>query len=294
LIQRERQNAFHAVFYKKETDMFYNAKSRQVKIDGDTMNYIEFGAGTKALVILPGLGDGLDPVHGQAQAALFAVSYRRFARRFKVYLFSRKNHLEENCTTRSMAAQQAAAMQALGIQKAAVLGVSQGGMIAQYLATDFPALVERLVLAVTLARPNGTVRGVVPRWIALAEAGDHKRLMIDTAEHSYSERYLKTYRFLYPLFGSFGKPKSYDRFLRQAASCLTHDAYAELPKIACPTLVIGGGCDKIVGTGAAPELAEKIPDSELFLYQNYGHAAYEEAKDFNDKVFAFFSENTPA
>ena len=44
--------------------MIYHARSRQTAIAGDTMNYIEFGTGTKALVILPGLGDGLSPVHG--------------------------------------------------------------------------------------------------------------------------------------------------------------------------------------------------------------------------------------
>ena len=48
-----------------------------------------------------------------------------------------------------MADDQAAAMQILGIDKASVLGVSQGGMIAQYLAIDHPGMVEKLILAVT-------------------------------------------------------------------------------------------------------------------------------------------------
>jgi len=43
-----------------------------------------------------------------------------------------------------------------------------------------------------------------------------------------------------------GKPKSFDRFLFQATSCVHHNAYSELDKIVCPTLVIGGEYDKNV------------------------------------------------
>ena len=82
--------------------------------------------------------------------------------------------------------------------------------------------------------------------------------MIDTAEKSYSEKYLKKYRRIYPFIGKIGKPKSFKRFLIQAASCISHNAYAELSNIVCPTLVIGGDCDKIVGTTAASAIAKKL------------------------------------
>lgn len=45
--------------------MFYNAKSCQMMIGSNTVNYIEFGSGKKTLIILPGLGDGLFPLHGK-------------------------------------------------------------------------------------------------------------------------------------------------------------------------------------------------------------------------------------
>lgn len=62
---------------------------------------------------------------------------------------------------------------------------------------------------------------------------------------------------------------------------------SELGKIVCPTLVIGGGCDKIVGVASSFELAKKISNSELFIYKAYGHATYEEARDFNERIFDF-------
>lgn len=261
----------------------------QVRIDGETMNYVEFGKGEKSLVLLPGLGDGLAPVHGRFQAIALASAYRQFAGAFKVYLFSRKNGLKEGYSTRDMARDQARAMRALGISNAHVMGVSQGGMIAQYLAIDYPCLVERLALAVTLSKQNETVREVVGSWIEMAERGDYKSLFIDTAEKSYTKKYLKRHRFLYSLLGKVGAPDSFDRFLIQATSCLEHNAYPELEKIACPTLVVGGDDDHIVGTNASLELAEKIKDSELFLYHGLGHAAYEEAADFNERVRNFLA-----
>lgn len=268
--------------------MFYGAECRRVDIGGETMNYIRFGKGQKVLVLLPGLGDGLSPVHGRFQATALAWAYRQFAGAFQVYLFSRKNELKEGYSTKDMAHDQARAMEALGISKASVMGVSQGGMIAQYLAVEHPALVQKLVLAVTLSRQNVMVNEVVGGWMELAERGEYKRLMIDTAEKSYSEKYFKKHRFLYSLLGSAGAPNGFDRFLIQAASCLQHNAYPELERITCPTLVIGGDEDKIVGPNAALETAEEIKGSELFLYHGLGHAAYEEAADFNERVLNFF------
>ncbi|MBQ3160283.1 MAG: alpha/beta hydrolase, partial [Clostridia bacterium] len=179
------------------------------------------------------------------------------------------------------------ALAALGLKRVNVLGVSEGGMIAQCLAMDRPELVEKLVLAVTAPRANDTVRSCVPGWIDMARRGDHKALMIDTAEKSYSSERLKKYRKLYPLLGRVGKPKSYDRFLANANAILAFDAPGELSRIACPTLILGGEEDRIVGPETARELAAAIPHSQLYVYPGLGHAVYEEAKDFNRRVFDF-------
>lgn len=189
-----------------------------------------------------------------------------------------------------MAEDQAKAMKALGIVNANVMGVSQGGMITQYLAIDHPELVKKLVLAVTLAKQNEVIQSVAGNWISMAEQGDYKSLMIGIAEKNYSDKFLKRYRCLYPLLGYIGKPKDFKRFLIQAKSCIHHNAYSELDKILCATLILGGACDKIVGTTASVELADKIEKSELFIYSDLGHAAYEEAKDFNKRVLSFLEK----
>ncbi len=252
---------------------------------GGEMDYICFGSGEKALVMLPGVGDGLKTVKGMALP--FALLYRELAREFTVYVFSRRRELPQHFTTREMAEDLNEAMCALRLEGAAVVGVSQGGMIAQWLAIDHPDKVRKLVLTVTLGRPNPTVEAVISRWTDMAERGDYRGILLDTAERSYSEKRLRQARLEYRLLGSVGKPKSFARFLAQAESCVTHDAFDHLNDIACPTFVIGGTDDRIVTGAASEELAAAIPGSTLYLYEGLGHGLYEEAPDFLSRVADF-------
>ena len=268
--------------------MLWNVHEGSVPVGNTVMRYVRFGRGERRLVILPGLSDGLATVHGKA--LLLAPPYRHFLDRFTVYVFSRRDQLPLGHTIRQMAHDQATALETLGIQRTSVMGVSQGGMIAQSLAIERPDLVEKLVLAVTAPSANATVRERLGHWIALAQAGDHRALMIDTAEHSYSPTYLAKYRAAYPLLGLVGRPKSYERFLANAEAILGFDTTSELHRICAPTLIVAGADDQIVGTEAAGQLHEAIANSQLYVYPNLGHAAYEEAPDFNDRVFRFLEE----
>ena len=261
------------------------AKNACLHLAAGEMDYIRFGRGGKPLLMLPGVGDGLKTVRGMALP--FALLYRKLAKDFTVYVFSRRRNLPVHFTTREMAEDLNEAMAVLGLKSAAVVGVSQGGMIAQWLAIDHPERVGKLVLTVTLSRPNDTAREVIARWSEMARRGDYRGILLDTAERSYSETRLKQIRREYAFLGSLGKPKSFARFLTQAESCVTHDAYAHLGRIACPTLVIGGTEDRIVTGTASREIAAQIPGAELFLYEGLSHGLYEEAPDFLSRVAAF-------
>ena len=186
-----------------------------------------------------------------------------------------------------MASDIATAMDTLGITNADVFGVSQGGMIAQYLAMDRPDLVRKLVLAVTLSQNNSTVKQVIGNWIEMTERGAMKELVTDMAEKMYSDAYVKRYRPFLPLLTLLQKPKDVERFVILAKSCLTCNAYESLDKIKCPVLVLGGRQDKVVTGMASEEIAKKL-GCEIYMYDGLGHAAYEEAKDFNQRVYDFF------
>jgi len=265
--------------------MLNNAANGNIEIENGDMDFISFGRGDKCLVMIPGLSDGLKTVRGMA--IHLAFMYKCFAKSHKVYILSRKNNMEDGYSTKDMSADYRAAMGALGISKADVFGISQGGMIAQHLAIHYPELVEKLVLAVTLSRQNETVEKVVGRWIKMAESDDYRSLFIDTAEKTFTEERLRKYRPLYPLLSKVGKPKSFNRFIIQANSCITHNTYDELVKINCPTLVVGGDSDKVTGPGTSEEIAGMVKNSKLIIYQGFGHSVYDEVKGFNTQVLEF-------
>lgn len=269
--------------------MFYNAKNGNVRIGNTDMDYIAFGYGKKNLIMIPGLGDGLKTVKGTA--GVIAMMYRAYARDYRVYMFSRKNQFEEGYSTRDMAKDQKEALDKLGICKADIIGISQGGMIAQYLAIDYPESVGKLILAVTLAEQTETIRKVIGSWLAMAEAGDYRSLMIDTAEKMYTENYLKKHRWLYPLLGSIGKPESFRRFVIMANACINHNAVQELYKIKASTFVIGADNDKVAGPNTSEEIANRVEGSKLHIFNGLGHGAYEEAKDFNRMVLDFLEKD---
>ncbi len=62
-----------------------------------------------------------------------------------------------------------------------------------------------------------------------------------------------------------------------------------LKKIKCPVFVIGSKADKVLGGGSTEMLAEKL-DCKLFIYEGFGHAVYDEAPDYKQKILEFFAE----
>ena len=262
--------------------MLYNAKKGKVKVRDMQIDYVSFGLGTKPLVLIQGLNtNGI-----KGAGAFLAYMYRIFAKDHKVYLFERRPNVHEGITVRDMAGDIAGAMDELGIVNADIIGVSQGGMIGQYLAIDRPDLVNKLVLVVTLSRNNEIVKGVIKHWITMTKQGDIKALVTDMAVKMYSEAYVKRYKLFMPLLTLMQKPKDPRRFIIMAESCLTCDAYDELDKIKCPVFVLGGKQDKVLGGEASIEIAEKL-GCELYMYENLGHALYEEDRDFNRRIYDF-------
>ena len=263
----------------------YNAKERKLNIGNKQINYITFGKGTKPLIMIQGLNT--NGIKGAANS--LAYMYRIFAKDYKVYLFDRREDVQDGITVRELASDIAEAMDALELTNADVFGVSQGGTIGQYLAIDRPDLVRRMVLAVTLSRNNDVVKEAIAGWIEKTEQEQYKELVLDMAVKMYSEAYVKRYKPFMGLLTIMQKPKDKERFITLAKACLTCNAYEELDKIKCPVLVLGGSKDKVTTGQASVEIAEKL-GCEIYMYENLGHAAYEEAKDFNQRVYDFLSK----
>ena len=262
-----------------------STKGKTLYFNEKSMDYVTFGKGNQPLVIIPGLGDGLQTVKGMAMP--FSITYRLLAKRYKIYVFSRINELRRGYTTRNMAADVAEAMETLNLDTAYIIGISQGGMIAQWLAADFPERVQKLILAVTTAKPSQLARERIEHWQKLSQSGTFRDLMLDIAKHSYTQKSYQKWRLLYNIMGRLGRIKDKKRIVIQSQSCLEHNRLEVLKEIHCPTLVLGALEDDVIGVKGSKELAKAISGCQLLILKHSGHALYEENKAFQEAVCGF-------
>ena len=180
-------------------------------------------------------------------------------------------------TLRDMAEDAAKVLAALEIDRAQVVGISMGSMIAQILAAEHPHLVERL----TLFHTNLGLRRDLPAPKAIA-ALTGKPVSSRTA---YEERFLH-------LFKTIGSPKlgrsdeelreyaarAYARnyhapgFRRQMAAILaTGNRTSYCRAIDCPTTIIHGRVDPLMPLKGARRVAKQIRNSRLCVFDELGH-----------------------
>ena len=183
-----------------------------------------------------------------------------------------------------MAADVAEAMETLNLDAAYVMGISQGGMIAQWLVADFPEKVQKLILAVTTAKPSQLARERIEHWQKLSQFGNFKHLMLD---NSYTQKSYQKWRLLYHIMGRLGRIKDEKRIAIQSQSCLDHDSLEVLKDIHCLTLILGALEDDVIGVKGSKELAKGISGCQLLILKHSGHALYEENKAFQEAVCGF-------
>ena len=262
--------------------MFGNLVESNVNIPSGRLNYVSFGMGSKNLIII----QGLNVRDLKGAGASLALMYRLFSKDYRVWLFDRRAVVQDGLSNWDLAQDICDAMAALHIDSADVFGVSQGGMIALALALEHPDRVSKLVLGVTASRANATIKKVVSKWVSCARNQDYITINPETFSLMYTAEYLKKYKLFMPLLVRMIKPRDFERFAVLASAILGFDCYDRLHKIKCPVLVLGGAQDQITTGEASVEIAERL-HCEIHMYPEYGHAAYEEAKDFNHRVYTF-------
>lgn len=262
-----------------------SVKVQTVNTDKFKMKYFKFGSGDKPAVIIPGLS--LKSVSETADSV--ASAYRAMNSDYTVYVFDRRLDCGEVYTVEDMADDTIEAFDILGIKHAYVFGVSQGGMIAQYITLKRPDIVKKLALGSTAARITEQNSCAVKNWARLAEEKKTDALIDSFLNAVYSNEFSEQ-------FGKFIKELlintsdlELERFAVYAKACDGFDLLDELDKINCPIFVIGAENDNVLGAQASVELAEKA-NARLYMYENYGHAVYDEAPDYLDRIIKFFAE----
>ena len=260
---------------------------KQVNTNGFAMRFFQFGRGAKPLVILPGLS--VQSVMNAADA--IADAYAPLAEDFTLYVFDRREFLPPGYSLADMARDTVAAMRALGLSDVCLFGASQGGMIALLIAIEHPALVARLALGSTAACLTDTADSVIGRWIRLAAQKDGAALYLDFGRTVYPPMVFEASREALHAAGQTVTDDEFVRFITLAQGTGGFDVRDRLLLIRCPVLLLGAEDDAVLGADATRTIADTLqgrPDVQTHLYRGYGHAAFDTAPDYKDRLLRFF------
>ena len=273
---------------EEKQNMTGNIRIETVATDDFTMDYFRFGHGDQALVILPGIS--VESVMKFADTV--AQAYASFEDRFTVYVLDRRKELPSVYTVREIAQDTAAAIRALGLDRICLFGASQGGMIAMSIAIEEPDLVSRLILGSASSRVTDEQYRVIDGWVQLAESGRAEELYQAFGEAIYPPQVFEQAKALLTESAKGVTEEDLSRFVILAEGIRGFDVTDQLGKIACPVLVIGSADDHVLGGEASEEIAEQLkgrPDCELYMYDGYGHAVYDLAPDYKERMMDFFA-----
>jgi pimeloyl-ACP methyl ester carboxylesterase len=198
-------------------------------------------------------------------------------------------------STALMADDSAALLDALGIERADVLGVFMGGMVAQELALRHPQRVERLLLVGTWARPDAKRRLLLEQWRALAKSRAPIEVMVrERLLWTLQDETLEQHDLIDAMVEFFtrdGAPLTEDVFARQCDACLGHDSFDRLRQIRQRTLVLCGRHDQLTPPKFHRELADEIPGAHLVTIATGAHLVMaESAESFNRTVLQFLAD----
>jgi len=243
-----------------------------------------------ALVVFTGSELEHQPPTWTAQQG-FLVGLKRLTRQYSIYLMSRKQNLPRGYSAKDMSDDFAAMIRKDIGAPVHIMGMSSGGSSAMHLAVDHADLLNKLVLAMTGYRlnPNGKLVAAIWRDLALKEDWQalYQRMGVDVAEGATPEWVT---RLMMRFFGKalLGQPRSGMDFAIVLDSDIYLDVKDKLPRIAAPTLVIGGANDPFYGADMIRETANLIPNAELCLIEGGGHAVVKsKTKIFEDRILKF-------
>ena len=254
----------------------------RIYMDNTYMDVIKFGEGDKNLVVVAGAS-----VTGiEGQGAVLAKAYELFSRKYTVYVLERKKDMPVGYHVTDMADDIYRVLRELGVDNADFIGASQGGCICIDLALEHPEMVNKLVLISSFCRSTPLMKANGLKWLELAKLRDIVKLNRFVNDVVYSKQMLEKVKDQLPVLESKGTDEDMERFEIIAKACTNVDFSGDIDMIRCPLFVIGDMNDKTVGPEGTQEIAD-LTGCKMFMYDEYGHAVYDEAPDIKQKIYDF-------
>jgi 3-oxoadipate enol-lactonase len=271
------------------------------KIGSLDLYYEEHGAGEPLLLIM---GLAADSTAWMFQVPEFAEKYRTIV--FDNRGVGRSSKPAGTYSIHEMADDAAALLDVLHVQRAHVVGVSMGGMIAQELALRHPERVHGLVLACTFPEPDADIErnrrfSVQQLGGSITDGGD---VQIDLKAINpmdflqqllplvFNQEFIANElpKLLQVFSGALQYGFSMEAILGQVGAVMNHKATDRLGKITAPTLVITGDADRLIPPANSDILAKGIPGAKLVKIPGGSHGFnFETPEVFNRAVLEFLA-----
>jgi len=184
-----------------------------------------------------------------------------------------------------------AVLDAAGVEKAHVVGISMGGLMAQELGLEHPHRVQSLTL---MATHSGIASSVWPQEVhdflaARASMGAQERgeFSIPFNYHPATPRHLIEEDWTAREAGTAG-PEGY---AAQGGTALW-SGFARLPSMTVPTQVVAGAQDRLVVPENSEIIAARVPDAKLVLVEGANHIlTTDQADEVNRLLLSWFAEH---
>jgi pimeloyl-ACP methyl ester carboxylesterase len=260
----------------------------QVEVDRLTINYDVQGEG-EPLLLIP---------YTSADHACYAFQLPAYTEHFSCIAIDLPGSGESDkpagpYSTDGYAGQVAAFLEAIGVERAHVAGVSLGAAVGIHLAARHPGRVRSLSLHSGWDTSDDYLRIVLEQWRTMAPALPTVADVVIQGIFPWCftpEMYVERPEFVDTLVEFVrGRPaQPVDAFLAQTEAALAHDASEALGEIDAPTLITFGARDLVCGRRFAERLKSGIAGSELVVFEHLSHAGlHEDPETFNAATLDF-------
>ena len=183
---------------------------------------------------------------------------------------------------------------ATGVERCALLGLSNGGVVAQHFASTRPPGLDALVLACTTPRLDPLLRAKVESWAAALEAGGTRLRIKIAAPWAWGKRFTEANpqalaADALAAAAELAPAEPAQRALLEGFLTMD-DLRPALGRIETPTLVLSGGDDLLFPPAYGREIAAAIPGASFEVLPGVGHVApVEDPAGFAGRVHAFLA-----
>jgi 3-oxoadipate enol-lactonase len=255
------------------------------------MHVVEAGEG-RPVVLLHGLGW----THELWQSAIAALS-----RRYRIIAGDTRGHGHSDKPAGPYSIQQFSAdwhgvLRALGVERACIVGFSQGGMIAQLLALEHPEDVGALVLACTVCKSNPAGRQILEERIKKARTTGAEAAARLAARGIFSSGFVANNPDKVEWFVKWRAAMDQDALVEATRAAYGFDVADRLREVQVPALVVYGEEDALTPPDVAKEVARALPDGTAMLaVPNAGHMIpFEQPETFERILIRFLDKHYPA